>query len=191
MDQLRIYFHFRSPYSRLGLHVVARAGITEAVDTLLIPFTAPAGGAPFLNPTDSMPKMRYIAEDAPRMAERMGLVSTFPRPMDPDYTPALNAFYQAREAGAALPFTLALSDARFSEGLNISDPKLLSSIAVDHGLREDAMAQAVDPSTVEQDQAMVDRDRVFGVTFAVLEKDGKKQRFWGHDRFELLVELIS
>ncbi len=191
MDQLRIYFHFRSPYSRLGLHVVKRASLNLKIDTLLIPFTKPAGGAAFLNPTDSMPKLRYILEDAPRMAARMGLPSAAPRPMEADYDPALNAFAVARSEGLGLDFALAVSDARWGEGKDISDPELMKTLAADVGVQGDATRSKA-PSELEADEALIDADGVFGVPFATLHLEGKrKQRFWGQDRFELLIESLA
>ena len=38
MPDIRVYFSFRSPYSRLGLHLIDRAGL----DVELIPFTGAA-----------------------------------------------------------------------------------------------------------------------------------------------------
>lgn len=191
MDQLRIYFHFRSPYSRLGLHVVKRAALNLKIDTLLIPFTKPADGAAFLNPTDSMPKLRYIMEDAPRMAARMGLPSALPRPMEADYEPALNAFAVARSEGLGLEFALAVSDARWGEGQDISDPELIKTLAVNTGVQGD-IARPNTTSDLATDEALIDADGVFGVPFATLHLEGKKkQRFWGQDRFELLVGALA
>ncbi len=43
MSKIRVYHSFRSPYSRLGLHKVSRAGL----DVELIAFTGPPEGTPF------------------------------------------------------------------------------------------------------------------------------------------------
>ncbi|MEM9284919.1 MAG: DsbA family protein [Pseudomonadota bacterium] len=191
MDQLRIYFHFRSPYSRLGLHVIAQAKLNQAIDVRMIPFTKTAGDAAFLNPTDSMPKIRYMMEDAPRMAARMGLPFSGPRPMEVDYGASLSAFYVARAEGLALPFALAISDARWGAAQNISDPELLKAAGADVGVVGDVSA-APDRGEIEADEALIDADGVFGVPFATLDLEGqKKQRFWGQDRFALLVEALG
>ncbi|MEO1657905.1 MAG: DsbA family protein [Pseudomonadota bacterium] len=191
MDQLRIYFHFRSPYSRLGLHRIAEVASGDRFEVKLVPFTRPAGGAEFLNPTDSMPKLRYIMEDAPRMSAHLGIAYATPKPMEVDYGPALDAFYVARAEGLSLPFALAVSDARWGEGKDISDPELLSLIAADVGVKGDITA-APSPDELASDEEIIDSDGVFGVPFAALHPEGKrKQRFWGQDRFELLVQLLD
>lgn len=191
-DTLRIYFHFRSPYSRIGLHKIARAHLDKKADLTLVPFTGPAGGAEFLNPTDSAPKMGYLMEDAPRMTALMDLPMAMPDPLDPDYKPAIGAFYAARAANRALPFALAVSDARWGEGRNIEDPDVLSACA---GTAELPAAAILDGDNARADyvadRRLTDADGVFGVPFAVLERDGKRERFWGQDRFDLLVDRFA
>ena len=55
MPAIRIYHSFRSPYSRLGLHIVARAGLHPE----LVPFTGPPEGIPFFDPVESPAKLDY------------------------------------------------------------------------------------------------------------------------------------
>ena len=186
---LRVYFAFRSPYSRLGLHKVARAGLAARLPTTLIPFTAPAGGAAFLDPTGSPPKLGYYAEDAPRMTARMGLPFALPNPFEVDYAPANRAFRAARAAGRALPFALAVSDARWGEGRDVSDADVIAACARAAGLPVDADLTA-DPDAAG-DHERLEADGVFGVPFAVLERGGTRERFWGQDRFDLLIEAVE
>ena len=188
---LRVYFAFRSPYSRLGLHKVARAGLAARLPTTLIPFTAPAGGAAFLDPTGSPPKLGYYAEDAPRMTARMGLPFALPNPFEVDYAPANRAFRAARAAGRALPFALAVSDARWGEGRDVSDEGVLADCAVAAGVPEGTDLAAEPGEAVRADRARLDEDGVFGVPFAVLTRGGQRERFWGQDRFDLLVEAFG
>lgn len=190
-DVLRIYFAFRSPYSRLGLHKVMRAGLPDKVETAVIPFTAPAGAAAFLNPTDSPPKLGYYMEDAPRMTMRMGLPIMPPQPFEVDYAPANRAFYAARAAGRGMSFALAVSDARWGEGRDISDPGVLSQCAQTAGLPASMDLNADPSASADEDRASIDEDGVFGVPFAVLTRNGQRERFWGQDRFDLLVEAIN
>ena len=187
---LRVYFGFRSPYSRLGLHKVARAGLADRVLTTLIPFTGPAGGAAFLDPTGSPPKLGYYAEDAPRMTARMGLPFAFPQPFEADYAPTNRAFYAARAAGRALPFALAVSDARWGEGRDIGDADVIAGCARAAGVPEGTDLTAA-PDEAKPDRARLEDDGAFGVPFAVLERDGARERFWGQDRFDLLVEAVG
>ena len=194
-DALRIYFAFRSPFSRLGLHKVARAGLAERLPMRLIPFSGPAGGAAFLDPLSSPPKLAYYMEDAPRMTERMGLPSVMPDPFDVSLTRADRAFVLAERAGKGLAFALAVSDARFGEGRDISNLDVLAACAEQAGLPGDLPKDAKsDKSTLETLGAWrqeIDGDMVFGVPFAVLEQGGQKQKFWGQDRFDLLTEILT
>ncbi len=194
-DELRIYFGFRSPYSRLGLHKVVRADLPKIIPTRCIPFTGPAGGAAFFDPLSSPPKLAYYAEDAPRMAARMDLGTQLPDPFDVSMTRANKAFLAADKLGKGLPFALAVSDARWGEGKNISDIEVLTSCAVASGLDEGLAKQAKTDASLDRDltacAVLVDRDQVFGVPFAVLEKAGRTQKFWGQDRFDLLIEFLN
>ncbi|MCQ8183765.1 DsbA family protein [Parvularcula maris] len=191
MAELRVYFHFRSPYSRIGLHHIARAGLEKKHALSLHVFTAPAGGAAFLNPTDSKPKLRYIMEDAPRMTMRAGLPIMPPLRPEPDYGAAIAAFHVAREYGAGLPFALAVSDARWGKAEDIADPDVLQTCAAQAGLPSGADLTAAPAGAMAADEAAVEQDGAFGVPFAVLDEGGSKQKFWGQDRFELLVELAG
>ena len=56
MPDIRVYFSFRSPYSRLGLHLIDRAGL----DVELIPFTGPPDGAPFVDPSANPAKTKLL-----------------------------------------------------------------------------------------------------------------------------------
>ena len=188
-DALRVYFGFRSPYSRMGLHKVAQ--LSGGPEPFLIPFTGPAGGAAFLNPTDSPPKLGYYMEDAPRMAARMGLSVQLPNPFEVDYAPANRAFYAARAAGRGLAFALAVSDARWGEGRDISDARVIADCAAAADVPEGTDLSAKSGDAVKADRAQLEEDGVFGVPFAVLVRGDKRERFWGQDRFDLLAEALA
>ena len=188
MSDLRVYFAFRSPYSRLGLHKVA--ALRTDVPITPIPFTGPAQGAAFLNPTDSPPKLAYYAEDAPRMTARMGLPFVFPNPFEIGMAAAANrAFYAAREEGLGLAFALAASDARWGEGRDLTDETVIEEVARRVGVTGDLRARRREAEAA--DRAQLEADGVFGVPFAVLARGGQRQRFWGQDRFDLLPEALQ
>lgn len=84
MEIIRIYHSFRSPYSRLGLHVIDRAKL----DVELIPFTGPPDGIPFNDPTTNTLKLAYARLDVHRMTKRMGLPLSPPDPFDVDMMPS-------------------------------------------------------------------------------------------------------
>jgi len=182
---LRCYFGFRSPYSRLGLHKLALAGF----EGRLIAFTGPpedAGG--FSDPAANKYKRDYYIHDVARMTARLGLPIALPNPFDVDWAPANRAFQAANRDGKGLAFALAVSDARWGEGHDVSDPEVLAACAETAGwdlpdldaLKADAEITA----RFRADRDLIQADGVFGVPFLV---DGD-QKYWGHDRFDVWLE---
>lgn len=181
---LRCYFAFRSPYSRLGLHKLARAGF----DGDLIVFTGPPEDAEFADPTRNKYKLAYYQQDVFRMTVRMGLPLALPDPFDPDYRLANLSFIAAQNAGKGLDYALAVSDARWGEGKNISDADVLAEAAQAAnwtGFDADAIRADASLAQVIKDQrAQIQADGVFGVPFLI---DGPN-KYWGQDRFDLWQE---
>jgi 2-hydroxychromene-2-carboxylate isomerase len=181
---LRCYFAFRSPYSRLGLHKLARAGF----DGNLIVFTGPPEDAEFADPTRNKYKLAYYQQDVFRMTMRMGLPLALPDPFDPDYRLANLSFIAAQNAGKGLAFALAVSDARWGAGKTISDADVLGEAAKTAdwtGFDADAISADASLAQVIKDQrAKIAEDGVFGVPFLI---DGPN-RYWGQDRFDLWLE---
>ncbi len=187
MPDIRVYHSFRSPYSRLGLHVIDRAGL----DVELIPFTGPPDGVPFNDPVANKPKLAYYSVDAPRMTMRMGLPISVPNPFEVDLTPSYKAAVAAALEGKGMAFALAVSDARWGEGKNISDIDVLKECAGKIGWSADAVDAAQGALSVgkamKKHRALIEQDGVFGVPFAVMGA----AKYWGHDRFDILVEDAS
>lgn len=181
---LRCYFAFRSPYSRLGLHKLARAGF----DGELVIFTGPPEDAPFNDPTANRYKLAYYQQDVFRMTVRMGLPLALPDPFDPDYRLANLSFIAAQNAGKGLDFGVAVSDARWGAGKNISEPEVLAEAAKLAGWDGfDAEAISTDDTlaqTIKDQRALIAADGIFGVPFLI---DGPN-KYWGQDRFDLWLE---
>ena len=187
MAALRIYHSFRSPYSRLGLHKIARAEI----EAELIPFTGPPEGVPFNDPLQNAPKLAYYMQDAPRMTMRMGLAIRPPNPFEIDFTAANKALIAASRDGKGLAFALCVADARWGEGKNISQIDVLEECARqcdwDAGKVGAAQNDAEISNELEKQRALIEKDGVFGVPFAVCGDS----KYWGHERFDLLIEDLS
>jgi 2-hydroxychromene-2-carboxylate isomerase len=184
MTNIRVYHAFRSPYSRLGLHVIDRAGL----DVELIPFTGPPDGVTFSDPTENKPKLAYYGIDAPRMTMRMGLPMKRPSPFEVDLGPANKGAVAAQRDGKGLAFALSVADARWGEGKNVSDIAVLEACAEQCGWGADALRGAQEEAditaTLQRQRDQITEDGVFGVPFAVRGAT----KYWGHDRFDLLVE---
>jgi len=184
-NDLRCYFGFRSPYSRLGLHKLARAGF----EGRLIAFTGPpedAGG--FADPVANKYKRDYYVHDVIRMTARLGLPIALPDPFDVDWAPANRAFQAANRDGKGLAFALGVSDARWGEGKDVSDRGVLAACAdsIDWTLPGlDALKADADiKARFKADRDLIQSDGVFGVPFLV---DGD-QKYWGQDRFDVWLE---
>lgn len=187
MTTIRIYSGVRSPYSRLGMHVIKRSGLKVDV----IPFTGPPGDVPFSNPTDNPLKLGYIMADAPRMAKRLGLTMTMPKVFNANFKPANLAQMAATRDGAGIEFACAIADARWSDGLDIGDLSVLQECAEQAGWSSEALLASVEAGVTpefEKHRDLIAQDGVFGVPFGVIEKDGATHKYWGHERLELLVE---
>lgn len=184
MPDIRVYHSFRSPYSRLGLHVIHRAGL----DVELIPFTGPPEGSKFDDPVANKPKLAYYQLDAPRMTMRMGLPITPPNPFEVDLVASYKAAVAADHAGKGLAYAISVSDARWGEGKDISDISVLKDCAEKVGWSAGAVEEAQSALSVgkamKKHRALIEEDGVFGVPFAVMGP----AKYWGHDRFDLLVE---
>ena len=187
MTKPRVYHSFRSPYARLGLHMLARRDI----DVELIPFTGPPDGVEFQDPVKNKAKLAYYGMDAPRMTMRMGLPIARPNPFEVDFTSANRALVAAVEDTKGMAFALAVSDARWGEGKNVSDLSVLEDCAEKIGWGKAQIASAQDSAAVSEEMArhreLINQDLAFGVPFAVYGG----QKYWGHDRFDLLIEDIK
>jgi len=122
------------------------------------------------------------------MTMRMGLSITRPNPFDVDFGPANKGAIAAMRDGKGLAFTLGVADARWGEGKNVSDMSVLEACAEQCGWSADALRNAQEDAdiaaTLEKQREQIAEDGVFGVPFAVMGA----AKYWGHDRFDLLVE---
>lgn len=187
MPQIRVYFAFRSPYSRLALHKLAEAGVAAE----LITFTGPPVGTQFEDPVQNKAKLAYYREDVVRMTARAGLPFTPPKPFEVDYTPADRTFVAANAAGRGMAFALTVSNARWGEGHNISDlvtlRDCLTVVGLDPALAETAQIDDAVAETFAAQRALHEQDQVFGVPFMVAESG----KYWGHDRIDIMLEDLG
>ena len=185
MRHLRFYHSFRSPYSRLGLHVLWRAGIEPE----LVPFTGPPEGSEFLDAMNSPAKMAYVRQDVVRMTKLMKLELRIPENLAIDFGPSYRASVAASLAGRGMAFALSVYEARWARGLNIADLGVLSDCAMEAGLPVDFAEKMQSEAAVKQEmrrhRELIEQDQAFGVPLAV----AGKQKYWGHERIELMLKL--
>lgn len=195
----RLYFNLRSPYSWLALHDLTTdhpdlAGVVDwrpcwepdpASECML---TAAGGRFPYT--PMSREKHLYILGDVRRLAAERGLRIRWPVDRSPRWEVPHLAYPLAVRSGLGREFALAVSRARWEQGLNISDPAVVAAVGADLGMDPDPVARAAeDPvlaSTGTQMLLAACRDGVFGVPFFIHRRD----KFWGVDRLAAFARSV-
>ncbi len=187
----RWYFSFRSPYSWIGYRdlMAHHADIADEIEWL--PFWEPGMRAsdalertgvrlPYV--PMSKEKHLYILQDARRLARERGLEMVWPVDRETNWEVSHLAYLLADELGFGREFIDLVYQARWEEGLDISDPGVIASIACAIGLDPSRFAGAhEDPAIRDRGLAALNslyRDGVFGVPFFI----NGHEKFWGVDR---------
>lgn len=134
-------------------------------------------------------KTRYLVRDVMRLVEHYGGQVRFPGIADPNWAIPHCAFLEARERGRGPAFALAVFEARFGRGEDVSDDAVLEKAAVEVGLDPAAIVAAgASPDRqadlVDQIQQDYDTNGIFGVPTLILPRG---TRFWGHDRIDWAI----
>lgn len=186
-ENIRCYFSFRSPYAWLAFHrlqaLVAAGG--PAID--FVPLIPPRG---FLDDMDPRKRL-YIGKDVGRIAEAYGLELRWPDPFDTEWLRPHAAFLYAVDAGRGMPFGAAVFRARFSEGRDVGDARVLRDAADAAGLEPEALVAAGDSralrSRIIAGMRSVKEEGVFGVPYFVY----RGHAYWGNDRLEWLLRDVG
>ena len=187
-DIVRFYFSFRSPYSWLAVYRINLIIDELPVNFELIPVFPPKD---FNNDTGlNKNKLRYMREDISRIAAAYGLTVKRTGLKEPDWIRPHAAYLYAADQGKAMEFCLSAHTARFSEGLDLGDDKVIGDIADQCDLNPE---QAVNASNdrkyhhrVMQGMSKANEIRLFGVPFFIY----KENKYWGNDRIEWLLRDI-
>ncbi len=195
-----MYFSLRSPFSWMALR-----RLEERVPELLerfdyIPFFEPdpstmaelvARGGDFHYVDMSKAKHLYILADTKRLAGHFGYRMTWPVDVDPWWELPHLAWFKARELGVQREYYAAVMAARWERGEDICDTGTLRRTCDAAGLDGDLLVSAPqDPDMRELGvRALLDvyHDDVFGVPYF---KVGR-QRFWGLDRIDFVIEELE
>jgi 2-hydroxychromene-2-carboxylate isomerase len=188
LPPLEMFYSFRSPYSYLALQrtfdIADAFGLKLEVRPVL-PMVMRGMAVP-------RPKLLYIAKDACREAERLGI--PFGKMFDPVGLGAercLAAFYYAKSQGRERDFLLAAGKAIWSEGVDIATDEGMEHVADGSGLFWPELKAALAPddwrAIVEQNREAMSESGVWGVpSFRVGEL-----ALWGQDRDWLLARMIE
>lgn len=194
-DPILFYFDFSSPFAYLAankINDVAKLYGRE-VDwrpTLLGAVFKLNGNAPTL---DQPLKGEYARRDLARCARLLGLPLQLPERFPFLSVPAARATYwlKDRDESLAQKFALALFNAAFQQGRDISKLDAVLAIAADNGIdAEELKAALATPEIKERLKTEVDKSieaGVCGAPFFIV--DGEP--FWGADRIDHLERWLS
>jgi 2-hydroxychromene-2-carboxylate isomerase len=189
---IEFYFDFSSPYGYLAAHRIDEVGVEFGREILWRPILL---GAVFKatgqSPLVSQPlRGPYHVHDLQRTARRLKLPFRLPDGFPMATIAAARAFYalEGRSPADARRLALALFDAAFQQGINITKAETVITIARDLGL--DVADGIGDPAVKERLKAETDgaiARNIFGSPFFVV--DG--EMFWGNDRIPDLKDWLK
>lgn len=193
MRYVRFYLDFVSPYVWLALRQAKVLAEERDFRWEFAPvvYSALLEEHGLVGPVERPAKKEYTAIDVARCAALLG-VELNPPPAHPfrsiEAGRTLCVFSSYREC---LDIAVAIGDAAWVHGRDITDIEVLRECVASSGLDETNLASAIEDPAIKQqlrdntDQAI--RNGIFGVpTFAY-----KTQLFWGHDRMDQLVMAVE
>ncbi len=189
------YFDFSSPYGYFARHGVealaARTGRAIVWKPIMIGAAFKASGN---QPLMSQPlKGPYCVRDWARLSRLYNVPWTLPDPFPIAALAATRAFYWIEaEQGSALArnFAMAVFDAYFGKGIDISKPETVADLGQMHGIpRAQLLAAIEDASWKNKVREETDKAiglGVFGSPFFIVDQEP----FWGFDRIPMMEEWI-
>jgi 2-hydroxychromene-2-carboxylate isomerase len=191
LEPVRFYFSFRSPYSWLAFERIERAFRDVPVQLSYLPVFPPPN---YPNDPAAVPnKLKYVLFDVARQAAEYGFAAMKPPSViDTEWVRPHAAFVYAQDQGRGHAFGLAMSRARFCEGLDVGDNAVVRAIAKRLEIDPDATVAASDDVAYQTRvvEGMIQgatEDSIFGVPLFVY----KGEPFWGNDRIEWLLRAIK
>jgi 2-hydroxychromene-2-carboxylate isomerase len=192
---VEFFFDFSSPYGYMAAHRIDElaAGFGRSVTwrpILLGVVFRTTGQTPLIGQPLRGP---YHGHDLQRTARRLKLPFRLPEGFPMSTIAAARAFYwaQGQSDAAARRLALALFDAAFARGINITAAETVAGVAADAGFDAAALAAGIADALIkervkdETDGAIA--RGVFGSPFFIV--DGEP--FWGNDRLPDLRDWLS
>lgn len=195
VEAMGFVFGFRSPYAWIANSLLERM-LTPAEQARIrfVPFWNPspathaalqAASADFLYREMSKDRHLYILRDVRRLAAHFGLDLVWPvDPAQPDWEAPHRLYLAAEGVGRAAAARRALFAARWEQGRDICDPRVLSEIGAELGLDGVEMPTA---AALSAPLRWCFRKRVFGLPYFTVGAD----RFWGVDRLHFALRAAG
>ena len=195
MSPIDFYFDFSSPYGYLASTridaLAAKHGRRVDWRAILLGPAFKAMGTPILAHTPV--KGPYSVRDFARSARFHGIEYNQPSAFPVSTLAAARLFYWMKDRGetAAVAFAKEVFQAYFVEGVDISKPESVVSLAVEAGCQAGELRAALEnPAVKEKTRAEVDAalaKGVFGSPTVIV--DG--EQFWGMDRLEQVERWLK
>jgi len=182
------YFDPISPYAWLaGLQIPRLDAAGLHLDFRPVLFAGLLAAHGTKGPAEVPAKRTYTFRDVMRQASAFGIRMTGPpaHPFNP--LRALRMCVALDEPGARRRFGLALMDAAWRQGMDLTSSEQLTRIADDNGFDGAALVQAADDPTVKERLATQTREAVTAGVFGVPTFRYATEIFWGADRIEALL----
>jgi 2-hydroxychromene-2-carboxylate isomerase len=190
---VRFYLDFVSPYAWLALARSAELGRSHSMrwEPRPVVYAALLDAHGLVGPAETEAKRRYTFADVARCADAAGLRLTGPPSHPFRSLEALRVQWLYREHERAMALAVALADAAWGRGLDLTDTSVLARVVAEVGLDADALALRIAEPGVK-DGLRVDTQAaiatgVFGVPTFELEGE----LFWGHDRMDALADRLA
>jgi 2-hydroxychromene-2-carboxylate isomerase len=189
---VRFYFSFRSPYAWLAAErwQAELGDLTPAVEH--VPFYPTPATFPN-DPTRVPAKFAYVVQDLLRLARDFELTVRPPPALDTDWGRAHAAYLgiRAAEPARAEAFMLEMFRARFSRGLDVALPEVITQAAELAGTdaraaTEAAASPALHAQVAGNFVAGQQQHGIFGAPSFVY----RDQLYWGHDRMHHLRRAL-
>lgn len=186
------YFDPISPYAWLASRQLNRFQDTGAqFDFKPVLFAALLDANGQRGPAEIPSKRAYIMRDVLRIASRLGI--PFEGPPTHPYNPlrALRACIAVPHLDERQRFAIALMDAAWSRGLDITEEQVIATVAAGCGLDGPALvAQSVSPEVKQQLTDATSAALAAGV-FGVPTFCYQNELFWGSDRLDDLLWTLQ
>jgi 2-hydroxychromene-2-carboxylate isomerase len=188
-EDLKLYFDYKSPFAYLAAEPAFALPERYAIQLRWIPFFLRIKGKGERSQYSEW-KAQYSYLDARRWANKRGGFPIKGPLKIYDSTPALIGGLFAQRAGFFRPYTEQVYARFFRRELEIDLPEQIAELVAELGhSAADYRTYLADDGRAALDACITEAhaDQIFGVPIFVL----RGERFWGHDRIELLEERLT
>lgn len=193
MHQVRFYFDFISPFSWMALtrapEMARRLDIRWDLQPVVYSRLLDAND--LLGPGEVPAKRRTVFADAVRSAQRLGRTLVGP-PVHPFRSiDALRVAWLFHDDPGCLQLCVALADAAWNDGRDLTDLAVLEDVVRGTGLSADDLAGRISQPAIKSCLRTATEEAVTRGIFGVPTFVYREDVLWGQDRMDHLEELLT